>query len=47
MAAEVRNLNVDKLFKIRKFNLRGKAKEWIRRLQPAPIDWAKLRTLIV
>ncbi len=47
MAAEVRDLNADKLFKIAKFNLRGRAKEWFRRLQPAPADWAELRTLIV
>jgi len=47
MATEVRNLNADKLFKIMKLNLRGRAKEWFKRLQPAPTDWAKLRTLIV
>ncbi len=47
MAAEVRDLTPDKLFKIAKLNLRGRAKEWFRRLQPAPIDWTKLRTLIV
>ncbi len=47
MAAEVRDLIADKLFKIAKLNLRGRAKEWIRKLQPAPADWAELRTLIV
>jgi hypothetical protein len=47
MAAEVRHLNGDKLFKIAKLNLRGHAKEWFKRLQLAPSDWAKLRTLIV
>jgi hypothetical protein len=47
MAVEVRNLNADKLFKIIKLNLRGRAKEWFKRLQPAPADWAELRTLIV
>ncbi len=47
MAIEVRDLNADKLFKITKLNLRGKAKEWFRRLQPTPTDWAKLRNLIV
>jgi len=46
MAAEVRDLTPDKLFKIAKLNLRGRAKEWFRRLQPAPADWAGLRTLI-
>jgi hypothetical protein len=47
MATEVRDLNADKLFKIVKLNLRGKAKEWFRRLQPAPTDWLELRTMIV
>jgi hypothetical protein len=47
MAAEVRDLNADKLFKIAKFNLRGRAREWLRRLQPAPTDWVELRTLIL
>jgi uncharacterized protein YutE (UPF0331/DUF86 family) len=47
MAAEVRDLNTDKLFKIVKLNLRGRTKEWFRRLQPAPVDWTKLRNLIV
>jgi predicted aspartyl protease len=47
MAAEMRDLNGDKLFKIAKLNLRGRAKEWFKRLQPAPTNWAKLRTLIV
>ncbi len=47
MAAKVRDLNVDKLFKIAKLNLRSRAKEWFRRLQPAPADWVELRNLIV
>jgi hypothetical protein len=47
MAAEVRDLNGNKLFKIAKLNLRGRAKEWFKRLQPAPADWTELRTLIV
>ncbi len=45
MAAEVHDLTADKLFKIAK--LRGRAKEWFRRLQPVPADWAELRTLMV
>jgi hypothetical protein len=40
-------MNANKLFKIGKLNLRGKAKEWFRRLQPAPTDWVELRNLIV
>jgi hypothetical protein len=47
MVAEVRDLIADKLFKIAKLNLRGQAKEWFRRLQPVPSDWAELRTLMV
>jgi predicted component of viral defense system (DUF524 family) len=39
-------LNADKLFKIAKLNLRGRAKEWFRRLQPTPADWVGLRNLI-
>jgi len=47
MAAEVRDLNADKLFKIAKLNLRGRAKEWFKRLQPAPANWTELRNLIM
>ncbi len=47
MAAEVRDLNADKLFKIAKLNLRGRAKESFKKLQPVPADWAELRTQIV
>jgi hypothetical protein len=47
MAVEVRDLNADKLFKIAKLNLRGRAREWFKRLQPMPADWNEMRTLIV
>ncbi len=47
MDVEVRDLNADKLFKIAKLNLRGRAKEWFRRMQPAPTNWLELRTLIM
>jgi hypothetical protein len=47
MAAEVRDLTTNKLFKIAKLNLRGRAKEWFRMLEPVPTDWTKLRTLMV
>ncbi len=43
----MRNLNVNKLFKIAKLNLRGRAKEWFRRLQPTLADWVELWILIV
>jgi hypothetical protein len=35
MATKVRDLNVDKLFKIIKLNLRGRAKEWFKKLNHA------------
>ncbi len=47
MATKVRDLNADKLFKIAKLNLKHRAKEWFKMLQPAPANWAKLRTLII
>jgi hypothetical protein len=47
MAAEVHDLTLDKLFKIAKLNLRGRAKEWFRRLQPAPAVWANLQMLMI
>ncbi|CAK9869347.1 unnamed protein product [Sphagnum jensenii] len=47
MAAEVRDLTLDKLFKIAKLNLRGRAKEWFRMLQPAPVDWVELRMQMI
>jgi hypothetical protein len=47
MAAEVRDFNADKLFKITKLNLQGQVKEWFKKLQPMPTNWAELRVLIV
>ncbi len=38
MVTKVRDFNVDKLFKIVKLNLRGRAKEWFKRLQPTPAN---------
>jgi len=39
MVAKVWDLNVDKLFKIAKLNLRRLAKEWFKKLNPTPTDW--------
>jgi hypothetical protein len=47
MVAKIRDLNLYKLFKITKLNLRGRAKEWFKKLNLAPFDWTKLRTLII
>ncbi len=46
MAREVQDLNVDKLFKITRLNLRGRAKKWFKKLNLAPTDWTKLCTRI-
>jgi len=45
--AEWLTMAADKLFKIAKLNLLGRAKEWYRRLQPMPTDWTESRTLMV
>jgi hypothetical protein len=47
MAIEVQDLNDDKLLKIAKLNLKGRVKEWFKKLNPAPIDWTELYTWIV
>jgi hypothetical protein len=47
MAAEVRDLILDKLFKNAKLNLHGQAKEWFRSLQPVPAEWADLSNLMI
>jgi hypothetical protein len=47
MAAKVRDLNDDKLVKIAKLNLHGRAKEWFKKLNPPPTNWTILRTTIV
>jgi hypothetical protein len=38
MAAEVRDLNDDKLFMIAKLNLRGRTKEWFKKFNPPLVD---------
>ncbi len=38
MATKVQDLNANKLFKIAKLNLKARAREWFRRLQPTPAD---------
>jgi hypothetical protein len=48
MATEVIDLNDDKLFKIAKLNLHGRAKEWFKKLNPPPpTDWTILKIIIV
>jgi len=38
MAVEVKDMNVNKLFKTTKLNLRGRAKEWFKKLNFALVD---------
>jgi hypothetical protein len=38
MAIKVKDLNVDKLFKITKLNLRSRVKEWFEKLNLGPVD---------
>jgi hypothetical protein len=36
MVIEIQDLNVNKLFKTTKLNLKGRAKEWFKKLNPTP-----------
>ncbi len=47
MVIKMQDLNVAKLFKTTKLNLKGRAKEWFKRLNLTPIDWTELCILIV
>ncbi len=47
MAIEVYDLNVDKLFKTTKLNLRGRTKEKFKKLNPTPTNCIELRTWIM
>jgi hypothetical protein len=47
MATEVKDLNDEKLFKIAKFNLHGRIKEWFKKLNLPSINWNVLKTAIV
>jgi hypothetical protein len=46
-AVEVKDLNDDNMFKITKLNLRGKTKEWFKKLNPPLANWTVLRTAII
>ncbi len=39
MVAEVKGINETKLFKIGKFNLKGKLKRWFKKMAIVPISW--------
>ncbi len=47
MVIEMQDLNVDKFFKTTKLNLKRRAKEWFKILNPTPTDWTELRILII
>jgi hypothetical protein len=44
MAFEVCDYDEVKFFKITKFNLCGKTKDWFKKLQPIPTDWNEMKT---
>jgi hypothetical protein len=44
MATKVRNYDEIKLFKIACLNMKGKAKEWYKKLNPTLVDWVELKT---
>jgi hypothetical protein len=46
MAIKVRELDEEKLFKIAKLNLRGKARDWYHRIDLAPYDQVTLQALL-
>jgi hypothetical protein len=43
----MQDLNVNKLFKIAKLNLRGQAREWFKKLNPTLVNGTKLHSLII
>jgi hypothetical protein len=44
MASKVCGYDEVKLFKIVKLNLRGKAKDWFKKLQPILTNWNEMKT---
>jgi hypothetical protein len=46
MAAEVRGIDEQELFKISKLNLKGKSKELYKKLAIAPINWPALKVVM-
>ncbi len=40
MVAKIRDLNANKLFKITKLNMKGRTKEWFKKLNLVLVDWA-------
>ncbi len=47
MVVKMQDLNVEKILKTTKLNLRRRAKEWFKRLNPTPTNWTKLCILII
>ncbi len=46
IASKVWGYDEVKLFKIVKFNLHGKIKDWFKKLQPTLVDWNEMETVM-
>ncbi len=47
MAVEVRNIDELKLYKIGKFNLKSKYKEWFKKLVAPPTTWQDMKATML
>jgi len=47
MIVEVKGINAKKLFKIGRFNLKGKLKEWFKKMAIVPINWQTMKTTML
>jgi hypothetical protein len=47
MATKVHEYDEEKFFKIARFNLQGKAKDWYKTLNHMPLDWETLWILML
>jgi hypothetical protein len=47
MAAKVKGIDEQKLFKIGKLNLRGKAKEWFKKIATNPTNWPTMKAAML
>ncbi len=47
MATKVRGIDEQKLFKIGRFNLQGKSKDWYKKLATVPTDWPSMKVAML
>jgi hypothetical protein len=47
MATEMKGINEQKLFKIGTLDLRGKYKEWFKKLATMSIDWQAIKVVMI